>query len=311
MRVFLTGGSGYLGARLIGALAARGWVDEIVSLDVRPPPERLAKLTHVDGSVTADFDDLLAPPFDVALHLAWSVDPLRDARRQREICIGGTERFLRACAKGRVPRVLFFSSATAYGAHPDNRELLDESSPLRPEFHFQYSAEKREAEGLVDGFARAHPDAIVQVVRPTVVAGPGVDNFIFRTIRQRLSVRPRGASPRLQLVHEDDVAAAVVAIIESKLRGAFNLAADGEVTLDEVYARLGVVAPKVPLALMRAALGLLFATGLGEAPANFAYFVAYPWRLSNRRLKDEVGYRPRYDARQTFEAYLETHPPGR
>ena len=42
---------------------------------------------------------------------------------------------------------------------------------------------------------------------------------------------------------------------------------------------------------------------LAEAPPGYLYFVRYPWLLSNRRLKDEVGFSFRYTAEQTFDAY--------
>jgi len=43
--------------------------------------------------------------------------------------------------------------------------------------------------------------------------------------------------------------------------------------------------------------------GLGDAPPGFVSFVALPWTVSNRRLKEEVGFRFRLDGRATLEAY--------
>ena len=100
------------------------------------------------------------------------------------LTVGGTRRFLEGCDAGGVPQVVFFSSATAYGAHPANTELLTEDAPLRDDFHFTYSREKGEGERLFQSFAKAHPSAIVQIVRPTIVGGPNVSNYIFRMLER-------------------------------------------------------------------------------------------------------------------------------
>jgi len=126
-------------------------------------------------------------------------------------------------------------------------------------------------------------------------------------IDKPINFRPAGKDPEFQLVHEDDCAEAVVAILDRKLPGAFNIAADGPMRLSAIMKRLG--ARTVPLP-MRALLALAAAawrhrlTQLSEAPPEYVYFVAYPWLLSNARLKSEVGFRFRYTTAQTLEAFL-------
>ena len=316
MRILVTGGSGYIGTRLLLALGARPGVEELVNVDIRPPREALPRVRFVERSVTEDLRDIFRDktrPIDVAMHLAWVVDPMRDGARQRAICIGGSERFLEGCAAGDVRHVFFMSSGTAYGAHPDHREPLPESAPLRPEFHFQYSAEKREAEALFVLFAAGRPGTLVQVARPCVVGGPHVANFIFRAMDRPLNVRVLGHDPGVQLVHEDDVAAALVAIVESRKPGAFNVAGDGMMPMSECYRRLGARVLPLPMGAVRGLVGLAWRRGwtwLAEAPPEFVPFLAYPWLLSNRRIKEELGFRFRYTAQQTLETYLASRRRG-
>jgi len=309
MRVLITGGSGYLGSRIVQRLARRADVDSIINVDIAAAlPPQPDKVRLVRRSVTEPLTDLFtAERVDLALHLAWVLDPMRDAERQRAICIGGTQRFLDGCAQGGVPHVLFMSSGTAYGAHPEHGAPVSESTPLKSHHHFQYSAEKREAEELCRRLAADRPGTLLQIPRPCVVGGPHVDNYIFRSVDKAVTFRPLGRRCQLQLVHEDDCADAIVAILDSELPGAFNIAGDGVLSLDYVYRRLGVRAVPLPLRVLKAVAGMAWTRGwteLTEAPPEFLSFIAYPWLISNRRVKEEVGYAFRYTAAETLTAYL-------
>ncbi len=144
MRYLITGGSGYTGTRFMEALAECEDTEEILDIDLRPPRTSSPKVRFVERSVTEDLRDLFTDserPVDVAVHLAWNVDALRDAGVQRQICIGGTRRFLEGCAAGDVGHILFMSSATAYGAGPSHATPLAESEVPRDHHGFQYAAD--------------------------------------------------------------------------------------------------------------------------------------------------------------------------
>ncbi len=310
MRLLITGGSGYIGSRFMEAMAARPEVEEIVDLDLRPPAGSLDKVRFVERSVTEDLRDLFTDterPIDVAMHLAWNVDALRDAKRQRQVCIGGTKRFLEGCAGGGVEHVLYMSSATAYGADPAQTEAYDESEAPHDHHGFQYAAEKAEGEGLCRHFAAEHPGTLLQIVRPAVVGGPNVSNFIFRLMDKPVFFRPLGFDAEMQLVHEDDVAGALVAIVTSKAEGAFNIAPDDTLTVGQAAKISGARSMVLPFRWLYALNWLAWRLGLrsvAEAPATFLYFAAYPWLVSNRRLREELGFTFRYGSRETLESYL-------
>ncbi len=310
MRILITGGSGYIGSRFMEGMAARPEVEEIVDLDLRPPGGPLDKVRYVERSVIEDLTDLFTDddrPIDVAMHLAWNVDALRDPRRQRQVCVGGTRRFLEGCAAGVVEHVLYMSSATAYGADPAQTEAYDESEAPHDHHGFQYAAEKAEGEELCRRFAAERPGTLLQIVRPSVVGGPNVSNFIFRLMDKPVFFRPMGLDAPMQLVHEDDVAGALVAIVTSKAEGAFNIAPDDTLTVGQAAQVAGARSMVLPFRLLYALNWLAWRLNLrqvAEAPAPFLYFAAYPWLVSNRRLKEELGFSFRYGSRETLESYL-------
>ncbi|MGA7936114.1 MAG: NAD-dependent epimerase/dehydratase family protein [Kovacikia sp.] len=309
MRVLITGGSGYIGSRVMQQLAERTEVQEIINIDLRLPQQPLPKVQTIQRDVSQELSDLFQRSegaIDLAIHAAWVVDPLRDAIRQRNICIGGTQNFLAGCRAGKVKHILFISSATAYGAYPGLNQLLDEFAPLRSQYHFQYSAEKREAEALFQNYAEDHPETLLQIVRPVVVAGPNVSNFIFRAITKPVVFMAQGHNPAIQLVHEDDVAAAIAAIILSRVPGPFNLAADGSVPLRQIYQRLGasqIVSLPLPLLLTVANwVWKLNLQAIAEAPAGLIYFTTYPWLVANQRVQQTTNFRFQYTTEQVIDS---------
>jgi UDP-glucose 4-epimerase len=318
MRILITGGSGYIGSRVMKQLAEQASVQEIINIDLQSPQQSIPKVRTIHQDVSQDFSDLFQRSrgaIDLAIHAAWVVDPLRDAAKQRRICIGGTQNFLAGCRVGNVKQILFVSSATAYGACSGPNQPLDEFAPLRSQHHFQYSAEKREAEALFQNYANEHPETLLQTVRPVVVAGPNVSNFIFRSITKPIVFMAQGYNPAMQLVHEDDVAAAIVAIILSQVPGPFNLAADGSVTLRQIYQTLGakrILSLPLPLLLTVADwVWKLNLTTLTEAPAGLLYFTTYPWLIANQRVQQTTGFRFQYTIEQVIESCTKPHAAAR
>ena len=310
MRLLITGGSGYIASRFVEVVTARPGVEEILVLDLRAPEAPPPKVRFVERSVTEDLRDLFtdpARPVDVALHLAWNVDPLRDSRRQRRISIGGTRRFLEGCAAGGVEHLLFMSSATAYGAGPDHATPLAESEPPRDHRGSQYAAEKAEGEELCRRFAAERPGTLLQIVRPAIVGGPNVSNFIFRWIEKPIFFLPRGLDPAMQFVHEDDVARALSAIVDSKAEGAWNVAPDDTLTVRRAVAIAASPCLTLPLVCLYSLARVAWTLDLKqviEAPAPFLNYLAYPWLVSNRRIREELGFEFRYGSQETLESFL-------
>jgi UDP-glucose 4-epimerase len=169
---------------------------------------------------------------------------------------------------------------------------------------YEYARDKTEIDRLCQLWAAQHPESTMTIVRPTIVFGPNVDNYIVRFWEnQPFVVLPDGHDADWQYVHEDDVVDAMSRLLSERRGGIFNLTADGTVKMSEAAAIAGKKVRKIPLKLYRRMAAASWKLRLRnvEAPPGQIEFVLHPWIASNEKLKSELGWAPRYTSRETFE----------
>jgi len=313
-RVAVTGSSGYLGRKLIAHLRRQHGDAEILGIDIRPPepaevsPDRFMALDILSAGLAAALDDFRP---DTIVHAAFVLAPIRDRHMMRETNVDGCRNLLSAVGGG-VERVMLVSSATAYGAWPDNPVPIDETRPLRP-CRFQYAADKVEIETLAEEFAERNPAIAVSRIRPTIIGGAGMDNYLYRFIfDQMLVVLLDGYDVPVQFVHEEDVAAAMLAILTARARGAFNVGPPDWCMASEIAAETRRRTLRLPFRLMKILHGLAWAARLPghEAPAEFLDFARYPWVVAPRRLQQELGFRFQHTSRATLLETIHSRQPS-
>jgi nucleoside-diphosphate-sugar epimerase len=234
LTVGITGARGYLGRRLAAGLAQTG--HDVI---------RFGRSTGTESDVRA-FDlrqpvnaDELAD-VDVLIHAAWDMQEVR-ADRSWQTNVDGTIRLLDAARRAGVARTIFISSMSAYIG---TRQL--------------YGLAKLECERVV----LAHGGA---VVRPGLVYGPQPGGM-FAALEKlcQLPVVPLIAPDARQFtVHEDDVVAAIAALIAAS------------------------EFPKVPLGLAHPQ-AITFAQLLGAICRSLdrrPIFVPFPWQVVLGALK--------------------------
>ena len=82
------------------------------------------------------------------------LNPGRRPYLARRVNVSGTNHTIEACSNADVAQIIYLSSTSVYGAHPDNPEFLNEEDPIRPVPGFQYSEDKAAAEASIDGIRR-------------------------------------------------------------------------------------------------------------------------------------------------------------
>jgi len=261
VRIAITGSSGLYGRTLIREI--RRSLPHAVVLGVdreastTDPPDHMWQGDILSGEV-CDAVVRFAP--DTLVHLAYAVQPGRDLAAMRRVNVEGTRAMLETARAVPVSRLLVASSATVYGAWPDNPPRCDETTPVRPLSDYYYSAHKGIVERLLREFTEAHPEMAVCWTRPAIICGPGVTNFLSEYFRSMPFLGlPDGRDTPLQFVHHDDVARATLAMLMAGATGPFNVAPDDALTHREIARILRVPAVPLPYAVM-AFLGSLWWT---------------------------------------------------
>ena len=305
--IAITGADGLLGRRVVAALDARDDVDRIIGIDTRVPEGLAAHKLAVrsddvrDPAIQDAFRDV-----DVVVHLAFQLDPIHDEATMRSVNVEGTRNVFESAARAGVRHIVYLSSVVVYGVEPDNDFPLTEQSELRPIPDFNYAEHKYEVERWLDAWLADHPEMQVAVLRPAVVLGPGVDNFITRLFEAPRITVVKGHKPPLQFVHVDDAVSAIVHAVEHRLTGPYNVAAEGWLSFDEVTAIVGRRTVEVPEEVAFSSTERLWKLGIGEQPPGIVRLFMHPWVLSPDKLI-ATGWHPLHSNRDALAATVEEH----
>lgn len=263
LRVLVTGGCGFVGRRLVDALADRG--DAVTALDVGGSPWRAdVPVVHVDLR-DADATARAVVGHDVVVHSA-SVVHTRANRADDvwAVNLGGTRHVIAACRAAGVRRLVYVSSASVVYEGRDI-EGGDESLPYTRVSQAAYADSKLEAEKEV---LAANGDAIATVaIRPHVVFGPG-DGRLLPAILQRAreGKLKREVGPGTHLsdfTYVDNLVDALLAAVDRL--------APGSPVAGEAY----FVTNGEPMAFFDFVRRVLRQLGLPEPTGRVPYFVAY------------------------------------
>jgi len=305
--IAITGISGYIGSRLLAYLDRLESVERIIGIDIKPPSFSSTKLRFYCQDIFKPLGDIFDEnKVDSAIHLVFVLKPTRDRAGARQVDIGGNLSFLEGCRQAQVKHILYLSSHTVYGAHPDNPIPLKEDSPLRPLADFQYSWDKARTERIWRDFATSHRDVCLTILRSCPVIGPNAANSVVSLMfKPPIMIGVNGYDPPMQFVHEDDLVELMTTFLSQKKAGIFNVAGGGELRYSEVAQLTGKRMLKLPERLLHLVMGLSWTLHLqSESPTSGLEFIKYPPIVSTEKLKKEIGFQFRYSSREALLSFI-------
>jgi dihydroflavonol-4-reductase len=310
MRVFVTGGTGFIGGRVVRDLRARG--DDVACL-VRTP-EKAQELTAlgvelVQGGLSDDTALRTGMSgADAVIHGAAVYEvgiPKSQRTAMYESNVLGTERVLRQALEQKIPKVVYISTVGAFGN--THGEVVDETYEHPGDGHTSYYEEtKVQAHHIAQRLIEDENLPCV-IVQPGGVYGPGDHSELGNQMKQFLAGRmPMIAFPDLgmNMVHVDDVADGVVLALDKGQIGESYVLGGQITTMRELIETLAKVsdrkAPKraMPTPLLKALtpIGPVVGKMMGQPP-NLSELIRSAdgvtfWAKHDKAMA-ELGYSPR------------------
>jgi nucleoside-diphosphate-sugar epimerase len=321
--VVVTGVAGNLGLRLLSQLSAFS----VVGIDINPPkteqPLRFVRMDLGREESCRELYHLLRETRPLALvHLAFVLDQVRsgvfDPQRMWQVNVAGTARVMEAITEANreekgVEKFIFPSSVAAYG--PSREGPLSEDSPLNAQT-YRYGVHKKECDLVVQQRAPSLRGCSAYILRPHILTGPSVDNYLVGIFRgtpngtSRWAARKRAKGKRLacvlpygkrylenrvQYLHVDDLARLIVHILrrepEAQRLTILNVAGRGE---PMTIARCIEVSQSRLVRLpgrwaCKLALALAWKTGLSAIPPDIADYMTGESIMKTDRLQAFLG----------------------
>jgi nucleoside-diphosphate-sugar epimerase len=322
VKVFVTGGTGFIGGEVVRQLRARG--DEVTCL--ARTPEKGAKPAALGCTiVSGDLGDEAAlgqgmAGCDAVVHVAAMYEVGIPAKRHPamyEANVRGTERVMRAALEAKVPRVVHVSTVGTFGN--THRKVVDETyrHPGK-EYTSYYEETKLESQRIAERMT-AEEGLPCVIVQPGGVYGPGDTSQVADLLEQFFAGRlPLLPFPELGIcmTHVEDIAGGILLALD-KGRSGEAYVLSGPVTtmrdaIETVAGLTGREAPKhtLPTGLVKAMapFGPLVGKLMGQPP-NLRELISsadgVTFWASHEKASHELGYAPRgmeEGMRQTLEA---------
>ena len=323
MKILVTGAAGFLGRHIVALLKKKKHVVVTVvraTSDTRYLEEQGVELVHGDLR-DENCVKLAMKGVDAVVHAAAA---LRGKREDFfDVNVRVTENLLKQAAEQQVKRFVFISSIIVYDhSSAPAGQIFHEEMPYEEKEQTLYCETKIAAEKLVTEYHAQHKLPTV-ILRPAALYGKHGPLFVSRLGlplgANRYLVFGNGKLP-LALSHVESVADAVALALSKRaaVGRIYNVTEDGSVTQNEFIKQVrDLVRPdfrawKLPYWLARG-LGLSSGWLLGKvgmaSPLNLAYMrlCVTPFYYSNNRLKEELGWRPRSDFKESLREMMLWH----
>jgi nucleoside-diphosphate-sugar epimerase len=325
----VTGGTGFVGQRLVEMLVMRG-ASRVISFDIVPKPKDAwdhANINYVVGDITK-VDQLVqaCEGVDCVFHIAAAVGPFHPSELYERVNYHGTLNVIEACKKNGVPKLVMSSSPSTRFTGEDVDGLTEDLLPPLPlkEYMQDYAATK--AQGEMACREACCPELLTVAVAPHQVYGPRDNLFMPNVLEaagtERLRVfscsRTGYGKNRVCFTHVDNYCHGLILAAEglyegSPILGKFYIVTDADThpheegyaefwdVIDEPIQKMGF--PSIhnkwhlpfwfimPIAYLCSFVGWLFGTKFKLNPFSVHMMTMHRW-FDVSSSKRDFGYEP-------------------
>jgi UDP-glucose 4-epimerase len=300
VKVLITGISGGLGRLVATQLAARG--DDVIGIDRRPWPDAPAGVTVIRTDVrkrpAEDVFRTQRP--DAVVHLATVTHFTARSEERYRINLWGTKAVLHHCEAYDVGAAIFVGRHTIYGAAPDAPLYRNESEPPLAAATFPDLADLVAADLFASSAIWRFPKMRTSVLRMVYTLGPSRRGPLASYLSGARVPMVMGFDPLYQFMHERDAAAAIVAAVDARLEGVFNVTGPDPVPLSLLCEGTGRTAVPIPEPLFSRVLGRF---GFPRLPPGSVDHIKYPIVVDGSAFQNATGFQPSCDEMQVMDGY--------
>ncbi|MBT2264352.1 NAD-dependent epimerase/dehydratase family protein [Rhodococcus erythropolis] len=314
LRIVVTGATGNVGSSVVEALSAEAAVGSVLGLSRRETDWSVPKVEFAVADVSKDNLHRHFEGADVVVNLAWLFQPTRRPEVTWENNVSGSSRVFQAVADTGVPALIHASSVGAYSPGR-NQPAVSEQWPTDGWPGAAYPREKAYLERCLDIFEERNDTRVVRM-RPGFIfqrrsassqrrlfAGPFLPGSLVG--KPWIPVLPRLPGLTIQVLHASDVAKAYAAASVGEQRGAFNLAADPPITMEEIAELLGARVVNVPQRMIRSGVGAAWrAHAIPATPGLFDTVTRVP-TMDCSRARIDLGWIPEHSPSEVLREFFE------
>lgn len=301
-RILIAGIGNHWGTELALRLERHPGVESVIGIDTTPPLADLERTEFLEADIRSPVLARLVPSTgaDTLVHagILWYPEEGKPARSLHDINVIGTLQLLAACERSpTIERVVVRGSAAIYGCEPAGPSFFTEEMARAFPLRTRFQRDIGELEGYFENFARRRSELTCCMLRYQPEIGPGLQTPIARYLALPAVPTQLGFDPRLQLIHAEDATGVLLAATMEPVRGAVNVAPGGSISLSRALRMIGRSQVPVPHQVFAPALARL-GSGLGAGPLidDAIRLLRYGRGVDNSRMRDELGYEPRFDA---------------
>lgn len=308
---FVTGGSGFVGGRLIQSLVATGWrVRALARNDAAAKAVTALGAQPVQGDMSnqADLQKGMEGA-DLVFHVAAMFKLWGKRQEFNAVNVKGMQRLVGAAvACPTVRKIVYVSAAAVIMGNPKPILRADETAQTYQRDFAPYSASKAEAEKILLAANRRRPDFETIAIRPPMIWGNGMPMLdqMAETVRKGQWQWVGGGSQAISTCHVDNLVAALLLAADGGLGGQAYFVADAEEgtlksVMNDLLATKGVKANDKSISFgmaWRLAGIMAFVWRLlrlkGEPPLTrqLLQLIGNPFTIRTEKAQRQLGYRP-------------------
>jgi len=236
MKIFITGGSGFIGSHLADHLLKRG--DEVLVIDNYETGRRDNLKSHprlkiiegsiADGSLMHELVSDFKP--ELIVHAAASYKNPDNWEEDTRTNVLGTVNVIQAAKKNHCTRLIYFQTALCYGLNPKQQPIaLDH--PLDPA-NSSYAISKTSAEQFIQlSGLNTISFRLANAYGPRNISGP------LPTFYQRLLAKKPCfvMDTRRDFIYIDDLIGCVIKAIDGDAQGIYHISSGGDYSIKELF----------------------------------------------------------------------------